>query len=359
MLASAVCLCTQETLDGLLKDYNALVREDGTIPPKPTTTFVFNQTFEAGSEEDPKCNCCGKFIAEHPTRQPHLSETVGSAWGTLLDPAPARARAAHTTTIHENTDVGYCMQIDFLGKCIQLPFTVRVEGRRGSGREPPMKQVFPILASNERQGIASASEASHESSVTSASRSYPWYFSLPRSLTPMPKEKQNGFIEQVSRIGHVVLPQHLRMVCPNQKARYPCSLSHMLTLFNGCPWFTIGLDRTGVFSAAYHSHEPTAHAVWRDASILMNYYPCVRVVIFCRTNCAEHYVVQGMRTQSGAIEFRSVPYDGEDWSGWVSSAQVPHDGTQGDLTKNTKESPARLSSKTATPAEGPSRKKSK
>ena len=69
MLASAVCLCTQETLDGLLKDYNALVREDGTIPPKPTTTFVFNQTFEAGSEEDPKCNCCGKYIAEHQSAE--------------------------------------------------------------------------------------------------------------------------------------------------------------------------------------------------------------------------------------------------------------------------------------------------
>lgn len=156
------------------------------------------------------------------------------------------------------------------------------------------------------------------------------------------------------------------MVCPNQNARYPCSLSHTLTLFNGCPWFMIGVEGNGVFSAVHHPHTPTAHAVWRDASILMNYYPCVRVVIFCLTNCAEHYVVQGMRTQSGAVEFRSVPYDGEDWSGWVTSAQVPHDATKNpqggrtDLPKNTKESPARTCSKTtATPAEGPSRKNSK
>ena len=63
MLASAVCLLSQETLFGLLKDYNALVREDGTIPPK--ATIMFNQTFEAGSEEDPKCKRCGKYIAEH------------------------------------------------------------------------------------------------------------------------------------------------------------------------------------------------------------------------------------------------------------------------------------------------------
>ena len=65
MLASAVCLGTREMLDGVLKYYNALVREDGTIPPKATTTFVFNQIFEAGRELKPKCNCCGKYIAEH------------------------------------------------------------------------------------------------------------------------------------------------------------------------------------------------------------------------------------------------------------------------------------------------------
>ena len=65
MTAEVSCLRTQQQLDGLLKDYNALVRKDGTIPPMATTTFMFNQTFVKGSEDDPKCKC-GKFIREHP-----------------------------------------------------------------------------------------------------------------------------------------------------------------------------------------------------------------------------------------------------------------------------------------------------
>ena len=64
MTAEHSCLRTRQELDGLLKDYNALVREDGTIPPK--ATIMFNQAFEKGSEDDPKCKRCGKFIAEHP-----------------------------------------------------------------------------------------------------------------------------------------------------------------------------------------------------------------------------------------------------------------------------------------------------
>ena len=85
--SSAVCLILQETLFGLLKDYNALVREDGTIPPKATTTFMFNQTFEKGSEEDPKCKRCGKFIAEHPNN----SSAGNSAPRSLHDMYPVFA----------------------------------------------------------------------------------------------------------------------------------------------------------------------------------------------------------------------------------------------------------------------------
>ena len=72
MTAERSCLRTQQELDGWLKDYNALVRKDGTIPPKATTTFMFNQIFVKGSEDYPKCKC-GKCIAEHPNALKNIS----------------------------------------------------------------------------------------------------------------------------------------------------------------------------------------------------------------------------------------------------------------------------------------------
>lgn len=58
-----MCKLTQETLFGLLKEYFAMIPDDGKISTK--ATMFFNQNFEEGSEADPKCKRCSKFAGEH------------------------------------------------------------------------------------------------------------------------------------------------------------------------------------------------------------------------------------------------------------------------------------------------------
>lgn len=185
-----------------------------------------------------------------------------------------------------------------------------------------MVRVFPVQRrSRARQTIESESRDSPEQCCVDISQ-----FLLISNANPLPEEKKSEILGEIVRVGHESLStQNGGVSCPNRNAQHPCLSTHTRGLFNDFPWFAMEGGMSGVFSAVYHPHQPTAHAVWRDATILMKYYPCVRVVIFCLTHCSEHYVVQGAQTTPGVIEFKTVPYDGVDWYGWVMSTQVPHD----------------------------------
>jgi hypothetical protein len=84
-----LCNRTQEALDALLKEYNGKVdtKMESFLPPpaeqlkmtredlmslknqaRAFYVDIFNQTFVAGTETKPKCNQCGKFIAEHASQ---------------------------------------------------------------------------------------------------------------------------------------------------------------------------------------------------------------------------------------------------------------------------------------------------
>jgi hypothetical protein len=62
----AQCNHTIESLSDQLKEYNALFLKSDVDPGK--LKFIFNQTFEPGTEDDPKCKRCNNFIANHPAQ---------------------------------------------------------------------------------------------------------------------------------------------------------------------------------------------------------------------------------------------------------------------------------------------------
>eukprot|EP00760_Papus_ankaliazontas_P003887 PhM_4_TR11659/c1_g1_i5/m.16545 len=63
------CNATQDLLFQLLENYNALrLQYVGNDAALAVVERSFSQTFVAGTEGNPKCNCCGKCIAQHKVR---------------------------------------------------------------------------------------------------------------------------------------------------------------------------------------------------------------------------------------------------------------------------------------------------